>query len=179
MVRPVNLLRWREKRRRECLRFWALLFMGAWLIVLVGFVANRTERAHQHQKQALRQASDNAVYQALVQRERQFKAQQQRRMLWLTHEKEQEATRQWQSRLLALAKNIPEQAWLTAIQWEGHSLSFTGLANRFPALTELDAAVRHLAGFPLVDPGPIRRDTKGRWQFSYKVSAEVENVTPR
>lgn len=179
MARPVNLLRWREKRRRDCLHFWALLFVGSWLIALVWFVANRAEGEHQHQKQALQQASDNAVYQGLVQRERQFKDGQQRRMLWLTHEKEREATRQWQSRLLALAENMPEQAWLTAIRWEGYSLNFSGLANRFPALTELDAAVRQLADFRVIDPGPVRRDAQGRWEFSYRMLAEVENVAPR
>lgn len=179
MARPVNLLRWREKRRRDCLRFWALLFVGSWLIALVWFVANRVEGVHQHQKQALWQASDNAVYQALMQRERQFKDEQQRRMLWLTHEKEREATRQWQSRLLALAENMPEQAWLTALEWEGHSLSFTGLANRFLSLTELDASVRLIAGSQIVNPGPVRRDAQGRWEFSYRMLAEVENVAPR
>ncbi|MFG6655393.1 PilN domain-containing protein [Scandinavium sp. M-37] len=172
MARPLNLLRWRERRRRECVRFWGLLFVGAWLIALMLIFAGRAGQMHQQKEQALRQQNDRALLQAFIQREQQLHAELERRENVETHRRERALTRRWQSTLQRLAEYLPEQAWLTAVTWQGNAFSFTGLANRFPALSQVDTAVRSLPGFRAVSPGAMLRDAQGHWQFSYQLQAE-------
>lgn len=179
MTRPVNLLCWREMRRRDCLRFWGLLFVGSWLIALALIIAARAGQVHQRAWQALRHESNQTLLQTLIQRERLLTAQQQSREALQVHERRREFTRRWQSTLLMLAEKMPEQAWLTAMQWQGNALSFTGLANRFSALSQIDSMVRNLTGFRSITPGATRRDEQGRWQFSYQLQVEVNDVDVR
>ncbi|WP_176504311.1 PilN domain-containing protein [Enterobacter sp. CC120223-11] len=179
MGRPINLLDWRERRRRECLRFWGLLFAGAWLIALALMAALRAEASSSLRGQNLRQENDRAVHQALVQREQPLRAEQQRRMRRLASEQKREATRRWQSMLLALSEQIPQQAWLKTLQWQGEALSFSGLANRFTALAQLATAVSQLEGVRAAESGPVRRDREGRWQFSYELLMEANNGSLR
>lgn len=179
MARPVNLLHWRERRRRECLRFWGLMFAGAWLIALTLIIAGRTGQTYQHRWQELRQESDRALLQAFVQRERLLSAGYQRLEILRKEAQQREDTRRWQSTLEMLAQQIPEQAWLTALQWQGNVLSLSGLANRFPALSQMDSAVRSLPGFYSVTAGSTRRDEQGRWQFGYQLQAGGSDVDVR
>jgi pilus assembly protein HofN len=179
MARPVNLLRWREIRRRDCLRFWGLLFVGSWLIAMTLIIAVRAGQTHQRTWQALRQESNQTLLQTFIQRERQLKVEHQRREALQEHERRRESTYRWQSTLLILAEQMPEQAWLTAMQWQGDSLSFSGLANRFSALSQIDRTVRSLSGFRSITPGATRRDEQGRWQFSYQLQVEVNDVDAR
>lgn len=179
MGRPINLLRWREKRRRECLRFWILLFVGAWLVALASIAAVRAVERPLQQWQALWQENDRAVYQSLIQREQLLREEQQRRRQRQALEQKRDATRRWQPRLLVIAERMPEEAWLTALQWQGETLSISGLANRFAALAEFDAALRQLPDFRRVEPGAVHRDREGRWQFSYRLLMEVDDVSLR
>jgi pilus assembly protein HofN len=179
MVRPLNLLCWRERRRTECLRFWGLLFAGSWLITLLLILSGRAGHAYQQQWQALRQQNDRALLQALILREGRLKANLQQREASQVRVWQQALTRRWQSTLLKLAEQLPEQAWLTAVQWQGDAFSFSGLANRFPAISQVDTAVRSLPGFRTVSPGAIHRDAQGRWQFSYQLQTEAHDVESR
>lgn len=179
MAQTVNLLDWRERQRRDCLRLWGLLFAGAWLIALLLGIALRSGQGHLRTWRELHQTSDRALLQALIQREKQLTVQQQRQSLWLAHEHQREATRSWEATLTWLADQLPEQAWLTTLQWQGDALRFAGLANRFAALSQLDSIVRRWPGFRRVTPGPVKRDEQGRWQFSYQLEREVSDAAAR
>ncbi|MGU3525557.1 PilN domain-containing protein [Enterobacteriaceae bacterium C23F] len=179
MAHAVNLLDWRKRHRRECLRFWSLLSVGAGLIALAVIAVFQTGESSSQRWQLLWQENDRAVHQALVQREQQLRVEQQQKLRWLASEQKRGATRRWQSTLLALAEQIPEQVWLKTLQWQGEALSLSGTANRFPALGQLDAAVSRLAGFRKVNPGPVHRDREGRWQFSYELLSEVNHAPTR
>lgn len=179
MTRPVNLLPWREKRRRECVRFWGWLFIGVWLVAFASAITLRMGRTPEQTGLRLKQESDRALMRAFTEREHKLAAGQQ---LWLQIQEQQsrrEATRLWQTTLDSLARQMPEQAWLTALQWQGDTLSFSGLANRFPALAQLDAAARSLPDFDAVTPGATRRDEQGRWQFSYQLRREATHAQAR
>lgn len=177
MSRSVNLLPWRESRRRDCLRYWALLCVGLWLIALAHIVSTRLSHAQYRRWLDVRTVNDNALLQALVRREKALRAE-------LAHweaEQRQAAQRAqtmaWQSTLQTLAEKMPSQAWLTAVRWQGRVLEISGLANRFPALTEMDSALKALPGFRVVQPGATRQDPEGRWQFSYQLRQGESDVS--
>lgn len=179
MARPINLLHWREKRRRECVRFWGLLCVGGGLITLLLIISSRAGHGYQQEWRALRQQNDRALMQALILREGQLKARLQQRDAVQARFRQQTLTRRWNSTLLTLAEQLPEQAWLTTVQWQGDAFSFSGLTLRFPALSRVESAVHRLPGFRTVSPGPIQRDAQGRWQFSYQLQTEVRDVESR
>lgn len=179
MPRQVNLLRWREQRRRECLRFWGAMCIGVVLITLALIIAGRARQSQQHAWLALRQQSDQAVRQMLSQQERRLRAEQARVRVVQRRELQRAMTLRWQTTLLALAEKMPAQAWLTALEWQGEALRFTGLANRFPALTQVERVARSLTGFGPVTPGATRRDEQGRWQFSYQLQTEAVDAEAR
>ncbi len=173
MRRQVNLLCWREQRRRECLRLWGAMFIGVLLITLALIIAGRARQSQQHTWLALRQKSDQAVRQMLTQQERRLRAEQARVRVAQRRELQRAMTLRWQTTLLTLAEKMPAQAWLTALEWQGEALRFTGLANRFPTLTQVELVARSLPGFGPVTPGATRRDEQGHWQFSYQLQTEA------
>lgn len=176
MRRQVNLLCWREQRQRECLRLWGGLFIGGVLITLALIMAGRARQSLQHTWLTLRQQSDQSVYQMLTQQEQRLRAEQARAIVVQRREQQRVLTLRWQTTLLTLAEKMPAQAWFTALEWQGDALRFTGLANRFPALTQVDLVARSLPGFGAVTPGATRRDEQGRWQFSYQLQVEAVNA---
>lgn len=179
MLRQVNLLRWREQRRRECLRFWGAMYIGVVLITLALIIAGRARQSQQHAWLALQQQSDQAVRQMLNQQEQRLRVEQARVRVVQRRAHQRALTLRWQTTLLTLAEKMPAQAWLTALEWQGDALRFTGLANRFPTLTEVERVARSLPGFGAVTPGATRRDEQGRWQFSYQLQTEAVDAEVR
>lgn len=179
MLRQVNLLRWREQRRRECLRFWGAMCIGVALITLALIIAGRARQSQQHAWLVLRLHSDQAVRQMLNQQEQRLRVEQARVRVVQRREHQRALTLRWQTTLLTLAEKMPAQAWLTALEWQGDALRFAGLANRFPALTQVERVARSLPGFGAVTPGATRRDEQGRWQFSYQLQTEAVDAEIR
>ncbi len=179
MRRQVNLLCWREQRRRACLRLWGAMFIGIFLITLALIIAGRVRQSQQYTWLALRQESDQAVRQMLTQQERRLHVEQARAQVVKRREQQRMLTLRWQTTLLTLAEKMPAQAWLTALEWQDDALRFAGLANRFPTLTQIDLVARSLPGFGTVTPGATRRDERGRWQFSYQLQTEAIDVEIR
>ncbi|MCS2157395.1 fimbrial assembly protein [Scandinavium sp. H11S7] len=179
MRRQVNLLCWREQRRRECLRLWGVLFIGVLLIALALIIAGRVRQSQQHTWLALRQESDQVVRQMLTRQEQRLREDRERGLVAQRREQQRALTLRWQTTLLTLAEKMPAQAWLTALEWQGDALRFSGLANRFPTLTQVEIVARSLPGFGAVTPGATRRDEQGRWQFSYQLQTEAVDAEVR
>ena len=76
----------------------------------------------------------------------------------------------WQPRLQALAADLPAQAWLTRLEYQGVLLTLDGLALNLQALTSVEAALTRVAGFAPAKAGGTQRDAEGRWQFSFSLT---------
>lgn len=179
MPDTVNLREWRATRRRGCWHFWLLLFIGLWLVTLM-LIATGWQSGKQRQAwQALLRVSNHSLLQALEQREPQLRAEHQQWLAAAKRKQQRETTQRWQSTLATLASRMPEQAWLTELQWQGDTFALSGLSRRFIALSALDDALRQLPGFLSVTPGAIKQDEQGRWQFSYQLKAGESYVSSR
>lgn len=65
---------------------------------------------------------------------------------------------------------LPEQAWLTSLNYQQETLELEGLARTFDALLTLETSLRHYVSFPLNRTGATRQDAQGRWQFHYQLT---------
>ena len=69
MMRTANLLPWRQRQQRRCLRFWAGMFTGSLLVALMLCATSRVSDALVTRASVLRHASDVALRQGLEQRQ--------------------------------------------------------------------------------------------------------------
>ena len=179
MACTVNLCAWRAARRRRCVHLWGAFFISVGLILILLIVCWRQAQLQWQEGEEIRETGHRELLQVLVQREKQFRAEQAGWKVAQKFGEQLEATRRWQLLLGSLAQTLPEQTWLTALQWQGGTLSFAGLANRFADLATLDKAIRSLPGFASVAPGALLQDQQGRWQFSYQLVQGDANVGTR
>ena len=178
MSHSVNLLGWRVFRRRQRVRFWLLLFIGLWLVTFLLVITGRQAQRQAQATQLVHLSGLQDLQQRLARKEKQLSEEQQQRLVWQKRERQRAETLRWRPLLENLAEQIPEQAWLTSLQWRGEALSLSGLALRFSAITTFDSALRKLAQPGAATPGPIRRDDRGRWQFSYQLKTGDANEAP-
>lgn len=98
------------------------------------------------------------------------------REAWQQHQRQRQqyqrrsAIAAWQPRLQALAADLPAQAWLTRLEYQGVLLTLDGLALNLQALTSVEAALTRVAGFAPAKAGGTQRDAEGRWQFSFTLT---------
>ena len=78
MAQQINLLPWRETRRRQCLRLGGLLAAAMALSIATLTIATRTLRQMDVTQQVMRTQADNLLYSALLQREREMREEIQR-----------------------------------------------------------------------------------------------------
>lgn len=161
MAQAINLLPWRAARRRQRLRLWLLSAGGLLLGLLLALSVSRASREADDRLKAVRSAAENQLYAALQQHEKQRLRHQQR-----------ELTRAWQPRLRRIASLMPEQAWLTRLEYQQNTLTLSGLTLRLNALSALEAALTTVDGFRPAKTGETRRDTGGRWLFSFSLAGE-------
>ncbi len=170
MMRTANLLPWRQRQQRRCLRFWGGMFTGSLLVALMIYATSRVSDAFVTRASALRHASDVALRQGLEQRQKQWTALQakhQQQQRWMRDKARTEA---WQPALIALSHLLPEQAWLAQLRFQQSTLSLTGYAATLPALAALEPALRQMPGFTPGAPGEMRQDAQGRWLFSWTLN---------
>ncbi|MGL4726317.1 MAG: PilN domain-containing protein [Scandinavium sp.] len=175
----MNLLSWREARRRSCVRFWAMMFSGLWLAAILQIVTGRLAHTQFLARQEVYRVNESALSALLANKEKALREQHLRWAAAQAHELRRKQTANWEAMLLTLAEKLPEQAWLTALQWQGNQFSLAGMAMRFPALSSVDQMVKSLPGFVSVMPGPTRQDKQGRWQFSYQLRVGDTDVSAR
>lgn len=98
------------------------------------------------------------------------------REAWQQHQRQRQqyqrrsAIAAWQPRLQVLAADLPAQAWLTRLEYQGVLLTLDGLALNLQALTSVEAALTRVAGFAPAKAGGTQRDAEGRWQFSFTLT---------
>ncbi|HCD6891413.1 TPA: pilus assembly protein PilN, partial [Klebsiella pneumoniae] len=141
MTHVVNLLPWRDLRRRQRLRYVLLLTIGIVLLGGMGLLVSRTARLQRDFLATLHTTADAQLLASLKQREQAM------REAWLQHQRQRQqyqrrsAIAAWQPRLQALAADLPAQAWLTRLEYQGVLLTLDGLALNLQALTSVEAAL--------------------------------------
>lgn len=170
MITTINLLPWRQTRRRARLRFWSVLF-GASLLLSIGVVLRYYSvlRA-ENQVELLLADAEKTRAEALMALKPRVQQRQQRWQQVQARNKQREQTRSWQRVLQGLTELLPEQAWLTKITWQQETLELTGNTLNFAALKALEAQLRQLPLFRLGSHGETQQDAQGRWQFHYRLT---------
>ena len=169
MIATINLLPWRQTRRRACLRFWSVLF-GASLLLSIGVLLRYySVLSVENQVELLLADAEKTRAEALMALKPRVQLRQQRWQQVQARNKQLEQTRSWQRVLQRLAELLPEQAWLTKITWQQETLELTGNTLSFAALKALEAQLRQLPLFKLGSPGETQQDAQGRWQFHYRL----------
>ncbi|STB46752.1 fimbrial protein HofN [Citrobacter koseri] len=161
MSHPVNFLPWRQSRRRECLRFWSVMFSGSLLLTIALACIHEVTLTAQKRVDAQWSIAEKERAAALLAIQPRL---QQRQTAWqqaLQRQTEYEQTRRWQSVLEGMAALLPEQAWLTRLSWQQGTLELEGYATTFLALNTLETALRRHPDFLLAGSGQrsrMRRD---------------------
>ncbi|ENZ7485988.1 PilN domain-containing protein [Klebsiella aerogenes] len=176
MAQQINLLPWRETRRRQRLRLGGLLAAAMALSIATLTIATRTLRQMDVAQQVMRAQADNVLYSALLHRERDMREEIQRGERQARQAQRRAETRAWQPRLLSLAALLPEPLWLTRLDYQPQGITLYGLALNLKAVAALEKALSKLEGFQPVTPGATRRDAQGRWSFSFFLAGETTDA---
>ncbi len=97
------------------------------------------------------------------------------REAWQQHQRQRQqyqrrsAIAAWQPRLQALAADLPAQAWLTRLEYQGYSSRWTAWPLTAGA-NQRGTALTRVAGIRAGKAGGIQRDAEGRWQFSFTLT---------
>jgi pilus assembly protein HofN len=176
MNQIVNFLPWRETRRRQRLQMGGLLTAGLLLILLAVLLASRLNKGANHSLEKMRISADDQLYTAFQQCERamrqRLQQQEQRRLRQLRREK----TAAWQPRLQALAARLPEQVWLTQLEYRQNTLMLSGLTLNLKGIAALEKMLGNITGFRPPKAGNTHRDSEGRWLFHFFMAGEDENA---
>jgi pilus assembly protein HofN len=172
-ARLINLMPWREwhqrARRRFWIRFWVFAGVSSLLLMMALHMGILLERQAAH----LWLQSETVVSEGMAAREPQLQSLHKQ---WVQHEsrlQRQQLTRNWQSRLVTLAQQIPDSAWLTSLQFRQGQLELVGLTYSLSVLNELEQILQALPGFHLRQSGSTERDAEGRWQFHYQLDKDT------
>ncbi|EPL0397084.1 PilN domain-containing protein [Enterobacter ludwigii] len=159
-----NFLPWRRQRRVRCLRFWGVLFVATWLLILMVVFSLRMNPLVMSRALHIQLASMQSVQQVLVSRTRSgtetptpVPAPQRR---------------DWQPVLESFAGMMPSQVWLTELRYQPPSLILTGYAATLPALSALRDGLGKMAGFTPGPTGELQQDDQGRWRFTFHLRSE-------
>lgn len=174
----VNFLPWRQSRQRKRLRLGGLVLGGVMLVLLTLGGSRQVESRLQEALLVCHVDAEGQLIRALTQREAQFRLRLEER----AQQQRQQATRRqtfaWQARLVALAEQLPAQAWLTDLSYQNDVLQLSGVLARFSALHALDEQMQRIDGFQPAVAGKMARDKDGRWLFNYQMKRRSADATP-
>lgn len=135
----------------------------------MGLLVSRTARLQRDFLATLHTTADAQLLASLKQREQAM------REAWQQHQRQRQQYQRRSAiaaatRLQALAADLPAQAWLTRLEYQGVLLTLDGTALNLQALTSVEAALTRVAGFAPAKAGGTQRDAEGRWQFSFTLT---------
>ncbi len=168
----VNFLPWRRYRRRRCVRLWAGIFIVSVLLMVISGSFWHALLAADLRRSTLWQQADAALLASLTAGEETLKARQEVWRKEQARRQRRQDTQDWQQRLLSLATDLPQNAWLTQLRWQQNQLTLSGVASSAGTLSALEQQLRRLAGFQLQQTSAMEKDTQGRWQFHYQLNKE-------
>ncbi|EMN3918616.1 PilN domain-containing protein [Citrobacter sp. Ct235] len=169
MQSPVNFLPWRQQRRSACLRLWGGLFSASAAIVLALMLSGYAVRSMSGRVNVVLLRAEQQLAAALATVKPRLEARQRQAQQVIQRDRLREQTRRWQSALENLALSIPAQAWLTNMDYQQSTLTLSGKALTFSALSALETALRDSPLFEINHTGATQRDAQGYWQFQYRL----------
>ena len=172
---PINFLPWRQQRRAAFLRFWLLAFVSPLLLAAGMMLMLRLATDTEAQIEAVLLQAEQQRASLLKASKPRLLERQQLREQHLQRQRQRQVTRDWQPALEALATFLPEQAWLTTMNWQQETLQVKGLTTSISALNALETALRQDTSFQLNQRGTTQQDAQGRWQFEYQLTRKVGN----
>ena len=172
MPMTINFLPWRETRQRQRRRLGLLFAAGLLLVLLAALAAFRAGQLAERTLDALRTAAAEQLNAALSLRERAMQAQWQEYEARRQRQQRRALTQGWQTTLPMLAGLLPEQAWLTRLEYRQNALSLSGLVLNLNALAALEKALTAVPGFRPARAGETQRDAQGRWRFHFTLAGE-------
>lgn len=150
--------------------------VGLLLILLAALLAPRLNKRAAHWMATVKLNADNQLYSALQQRERTMRQQLQHREQQRLRRLRREKTAAWQPRLQEIAARMPEDAWLTHLEYRQNALSLSGLTLNLKGLAALEKALANISGFLPAKAGETHRDSEGRWLFHFSMVGEDEHA---
>ncbi|ECF5954367.1 pilus assembly protein PilN [Salmonella enterica subsp. salamae] len=179
MAHSVNLLPWRQQRYAACLRRWCVVWGASLLLIAELATMARSVFLSEEKINDRLLAADKGCAAALAAGLPRLQQRQRQQQAWLQRQAQRELTQRWQPILTDLASLLPEQVWLTSLNYQQETLELEGLARTFDALLTLETSLRHYARFPLSRTGATRQDAQGRWQFHYQLTRSAEREHAR
>lgn len=175
----VNLLPWREQRRRQFWRFWCLLLIGSVFVLwLLAFSIHKLLDADRMTLHVMQDANALLLRQFAEQQQRLDLRQKQVDAIQLRQQQRAQIDR-WQHILTEVAGRLPERIWLTQLDFRQGILRLTGYSLAVGDLRQLDAALGDIPGLRHGKAGKTQRDTLGRWQFHYQIDREQDHAAAR
>jgi len=178
MMHAVNLLPRRAARRKAQLRVWSLVLIGSQLIapaVALNLQVNSESEAlrhWQHSETVLKPLLDERlrtvsalaaevnIKEAAIRRQAARLAENQR----------------WKTRLDQLAATIPDNVWLTQLQFATGAITATGNALNADGLSTFSSRLWPAPGFHLPRVGAVSRNAQGHAVFTLRWSSEVNDA---
>ncbi|UJL40416.1 PilN domain-containing protein [Salmonella enterica subsp. enterica serovar Kentucky] len=168
MAHSVNCS-WRRQHYVARLRLWCVVW-GASLLLIASLATIARLVFGRRRINELLLTAENGRTTALAANIPQLQQRQRQQQARLQRQAQRELTQARQSILTDLANLLPEQAWLTSLNYQQETLELEGLARTFDALLTLETSLRHYVSFPLNRTGATRQDAQGRWQFHYQLT---------
>jgi pilus assembly protein HofN len=178
MSAAVNFLPWRQSRQRKRLRLGGLILAGTMLTLLASGGSRQVESSLQATLLICHVEAERQLIHALSLREEQLRLQLEERALLQRQQAARRQTLAWQARLVALAEQLPAQAWLTSLSYQDDVLQLSGVLARFSALHALDEQMQRIDGFQPAVAGKMARDKDGRWLFNYRMKWRAADAAP-
>lgn len=172
MAQMINFLPWRERRRRQQWRLGILYLAGLLLAFSAITLANQITRQRDEALIRAKKVAENQLYTQLQQREGVLREQQQQRDKRRLRQQKRALTKAWQPRLQAIADFMPQQAWLTRLEYQPGGLTISGQTFNLQALAELEQVLNKVTGFQPATAGDMRRNAQGIWLFSFSLAGE-------
>lgn len=137
-----------------------MLTIGIVLLGGMGLLVSRTARLQRDFTATLHTTADAQLLASLKQREQAM------REAWQQHQRQRQQYQRRSAiaaatRLQVLAADLPAQAWLTRLEYQGVLLTLDGTALNLQALTSVEAALTRVAGFAPAKAGGTQRDAEG------------------
>jgi len=176
MAKRVNLLPWRERRRRRFWRFWCLLLTCSLVVTgLLAFSLHGLLDADRMTLRVIQDANTRLLRQFAEQQKRLDLRQKQAGAIQIRRQQRAQ-TGLWQHILTEIAGRLPERIWLTQLEFRQGILRLTGYSLSVSDLRQLDVALGEITGLRDGKVGKTQRDTQGRWQFHYQLDRVADHA---
>lgn len=137
MAHSVNLLPWRHQHYVARLRLWCVVWGASLLLIASLATIARLVFWQEGRINELLLTAENGRTTALAANIPQLQQRQRQQQARLQRQAQRELTQAWQSILTDLANLLPDQAWLTSLNYQQETLELEGWRERLTPCSRL------------------------------------------